>query len=255
MKIKSADAVFSELYNMQYKFNVYNGKPCDEVAQIYKKIIENVPIIQLHNQYLYRARTIDKERDVNVGKGIYLINNRLYGGFNEKESGIAPKEKCAPGRLNRQGEQVLYLAEDRNTTLCEMRAKTGEMISVAQFFSAEPIKVIDFSRYKKEEYEDLFSDEIISFFSKEYGCSVYQTYLNIQKYLTMPDFRKDNYIISNSLIDAFRSMPALGIKYISYYTGKANIALWNLKNEIQFINSGIYRFDEDIIVNKGAQEE
>lgn len=136
-----------------------------------------------------------------------------------------------------------------------MRAKTGEMISVAQFFAAEPIKVIDFSRYRKEEYEDLFSDEIISFFSKEYGCSVYQTYLNIQKYLTMPDFRKDNYIISNSLIDAFRSMRALGIKYISYYTGKANIALWNLKNEIQFINSGIYRFDEDIIVNKGAQEE
>jgi hypothetical protein len=52
----------------------------------------------------------------------------------------APKE-ATPGRANRQGHPVLYLASSRSTALAEVRAWKGAAVAVAEVTAAFPLSI------------------------------------------------------------------------------------------------------------------
>lgn len=90
-------------------------------------------ILQTKEKDYYRARPIDLLRNVDKGKGITRIENRLVGGFDSKNSGIASPELCKAGRLNREGETVFYISEDPVTSLMEMKPTSNTYFSLATF--------------------------------------------------------------------------------------------------------------------------
>ncbi|NUO81279.1 RES family NAD+ phosphorylase [candidate division KSB1 bacterium] len=66
-------------------------------------------------------------------------------------------EFATPGRANRKGEPVLYLASDDSTALAEVRAWKGMAVAVAKVRLNRSIKVIDLRRF--EHPQSPFFDE------------------------------------------------------------------------------------------------
>jgi hypothetical protein len=65
-------------------------------------------------------------------------------GFSMKQMGPPPFEKASAGRLNAEGISHLYLANDRKTTIHEVRAGAYDVIFVGEFVLKKDITVVDF---------------------------------------------------------------------------------------------------------------
>ena len=68
---------------------------------------------------------------------------KRFKGYNSQESSIPPAEKASPGRLNPGKIRYLYLAEDPQTAIYEVRPTIGQYVSVATFKTIDEIKIYD----------------------------------------------------------------------------------------------------------------
>ena len=57
-----------------------------------------------------------------------------------------PPEGATPGRANRKGRPVLYLASSRSTALAEVRAWKGAAVALAEVTTKRPLLLVDLSR-------------------------------------------------------------------------------------------------------------
>ncbi len=64
--------------------------------------------------------------------------------FKFEEIGALPPRLASPGRTNREGVSVLYLANEIETAVAEIRPHPGHMISVGGFRATRPLKVANF---------------------------------------------------------------------------------------------------------------
>lgn len=93
---------------------------------------------------IYRARIHNKS-----GMPVYPIN----------EMGCPPKELASGGRANPAGIPFLYLSEDENTVLYEVRASYLDEISVGVFQLKEDIESVDIVDFTKD--SPLFQPEYV----------------------------------------------------------------------------------------------
>ena len=93
---------------------------------------------------IYRARIHDKS-----GITVYPIN----------EMGCPPKEFASGGRANPTGIPFLYLSEDENTVLYEVRASYLDEISVGIFQLKEDVESVDIVDFTKD--SPLFQPEYV----------------------------------------------------------------------------------------------
>lgn len=226
MKSNSMGVLTSELTSKGFLFNTMRDRDIDgESKKLFIKLIQKLPRILVKDSKTYRARVVDEEHDVDTGKGITRIGDYLYGGFDKKNSGIAPCEFCSLGRLNREREQVFYLAEEKETALFEQKIENG-WISVAEFSINSSIRLIDFSAYTHEEQHQIVSDDFENSFFEETQLSARQLYYNVQVFLTILDSSESYYKTSNALIDLVKEEKDVdGIRYRSYCNGH-NIGIW-----------------------------
>ena len=110
-KIKTEEALFSLLNIKQFSFESLNGRKKEKNQELFQQIVVHMPITEINNGIYYRARKINAlDRE---DKGIFRENGIPVTGYNVQYSGVAPSQKITEnGRVNRIGEQVLYLAED-----------------------------------------------------------------------------------------------------------------------------------------------
>lgn len=81
------------------------------------------------------------------------INSVRNSPYTEEKDMSAPEPKIATaGRANTYGIPHLYLTDSPETTMYELRAVTGDQLTIAQFEVKEDIDIIDFTKH-----EDLFS--------------------------------------------------------------------------------------------------
>lgn len=59
--------------------------------------------------------------------------------------GAPPPALASAGRINKQGEPVLYLCLDRKTPVYEVRPSIGDVVSVQHFRTQRKLRVCDFS--------------------------------------------------------------------------------------------------------------
>lgn len=190
-------------------------------------MVIHMPITEINNGIYYRARkinTFDGE-----DKGIIRENGIPITGYNVQNSGVAPSQKITEnGRVNRIGEQVLYLAEDTETSCKEQKADENDYISVAECTINNKIKVMDFAITISDGLVNLFSNETLQFFSNNYSVDIRAFYIFIKEYLTSPHYKEQDYIVPLDFLDIVKERNDIsGIKYNSSYTNKYNIALWD----------------------------
>ena len=186
----------------------------------------------------------DKQIILNKGKVLYR-SQRGYDEIEEydqdgftvtrivdlpyKQERMIPKaEKSKNGRANPAGIPCLYLSDDLETALAEVRPWIKEKISIAIFKIIRDIKVIDFSniessfRFYFKEPNDAKIKE------KEVWASVNRAF---SEPINMEDQEKD-YIPTQIISELFKSIGFDGIKYKSMLASGNNYALFNLKDAI-----------------------
>lgn len=172
--------------------------------------------IQLHG---YRARIGCNKIKGQFGRDI----NTPYKG---KDIGVAPKGVIGSGRANRAFCGFLYLAEDINTSVLEVRAQQGDFVSLGKFKSRTEIKIFDLTDPNIWNYKGSYTDvkklslisAINTLFSKPVGNGSNEIYLDTQ--LIVEEIIRKNYD---------------GICFRSSFTGRNNFTLFNsnLMNEVE----------------------
>ena len=166
----------------------------------------------------YRARVLDEKDDKRVDKGIGYSKERLYG-YNWQESKEAPASKAKAGRMSREKEVALYLASDEITACSEIKPSIRQLVSVAQFKSTKNVQVIDFSKLKYSEPLDI-NDE-------KYNADARQFLQKVLALFTTPVDNKNNYCITQKIVDHFREKDYTGFMYRSFYTNGNNYTFFD----------------------------
>lgn len=130
----------SDWFNVHRKI-MHDPSDISELRLIINQVIAETDIertISKHSKY-FRARIIkeDDEPEVNYNK-----DNSGFYGFNERGSSAPPPESAIYGRANKNGESVLYLAEDMYTALAEVRSGKRQRISIAEVEIKDDLKIV-----------------------------------------------------------------------------------------------------------------
>ena len=185
-KIRTDIALFSLLNTKQFSFECLNGRKKEKNQELFQQAVMHIPITELNNGIYYRARIIDP--DDGEDTGIIRENGIPVSGYDDQHSGVAPVSAITKnGRVNRIGEQVLYLAEDIKTSCKEQKASENDYISVAECTIKDRIKVMDFTIMVSDRLNNFFSDETVQLFINNYSVDIRVLYIFIKDYLTSPN--------------------------------------------------------------------
>lgn len=89
------------------------------------------------------------ERPLKKGTKLYRARISEESGFSADKMGAPLPGKASAGRVNPLGINYLYLADDRITTLNEVRAGAYDYVSVGEFILKEDITIVDFTLLEK----------------------------------------------------------------------------------------------------------
>lgn len=81
-----------------------------------------------------------------IDKGVYCRARKSEKKLRIAKMGKPPSEKTPLNRLNPRGISYLYLAENINTALAEIRAIPNDSVTIGEFIFIKPAKVLDLSR-------------------------------------------------------------------------------------------------------------
>ena len=216
-KIIMADAnelivrMISQFVIRGFEDNVYNRDRLDENAKQVllgiKCLVENSKTKKLRIGTYYRARKINTD-DITKSKGFtFNSEKKIVSGFNETESGRAPECKTKAGRINKEWESVLYLANDPYTAMAEIKPEVRGQISLACYKPIQNanIRILDFSGSEpcmKKEFEQQGSA------LEDYNLN--DIYVCIQGLLTLPEYNERTYFISNMIADIIKETNVSG---------------------------------------------
>ncbi len=147
-----------------------------------------------------------------------------FRGYDEVGSFVCPNiESILPGRCNHVNEQCLYLAEDVQTAISEIKPLIREKISVACIEAKEALKIIDFS-FDRSEIPIL---KLVAFL-----------------FLTSPTLEEyDVYTYTQIICSLVKKEGYDGIKYTSCQNlGKSNYAIFSFE-KCKAISSDVYEVD------------
>ncbi len=243
-------SINTQLVAKAFLYNAYRELEAAQFSEPFQLLLQMMPVTIIPARTVYRSRIIDLDADVNTGKGITRDNGRLVGGFNDKESWVPPKEKCKLQRLNRDGEQVLYVAEKYETAVQEQKANYGQFVSVAMYEFKTAIPVFDFAAFNHGEQHGIITDKMQQAFFRETELNARQLYFEVQKFLSVMEPLEGYYLVSNTLCDLMKQDNRVwGVRYYSSNQGY-NLGIWKFENiEKYFVESAIVEVDESFRAN------
>ena len=126
-----------ELRLARENFHLVEGDMGGFIDQIIDDLAFSIP----EGDLWFRARTGVKKSYTEMGD--FQISH-IAVPFKFNEIGALPPRSASPGRTNREGVSVLYLANEIETAVAEIRPHPGHMISVGGFRATRPLKVANF---------------------------------------------------------------------------------------------------------------
>ena len=242
-KMNREEVIMTKLNIEQFKFESIHGNAKETNQKIMKLMAHSFPVIGLNQGIYYRARII-KEAD-GEDTGIIRKQGVPITGYNISHSGVPPAKYITEnGRANRIGEQVLYLAEDEETSCKENKAESNVYLSVAECKIESSLKVANFTLTALSGLEYAFPQDLIMQFRFEYGIEIRAMYIFVRDFLTNPNYKAEeiDYAFSLAFLDLIKSRKDIsGVKYTSYFTGKTNIALWDENKFLECKNSKVVK--------------
>lgn len=134
----------------------------DDLRQVAESWSNFKERLMWQNRFLFRERELATEygwdsllqMNQPLDDGAFYYRARIHdegrtSPFERSEMGAPPKEKCTAGRANVIGIPTLYLCDDPETTLYEVKAGYKDEVSVGRFVQKDKkkkIEIADFSR-------------------------------------------------------------------------------------------------------------
>jgi len=182
---------------------------------------------------------------------------KRFKGFKAADSGAPPANIGSAGRINPERIRYLYLAEDPETAIYEVRPTIGQHVSVAFFKTVDEVKIYDLARVNKpQEGEESEND--------------YALFDIIQQRFSEPNtgdtFR---YLPTQYLSELIKQMGFDGLRFkSSLKKGGINVVLFDDKKckvvssdmvkvgniELKFDNPEIYQLEELLKTDKGGDQ-
>lgn len=88
---------------------------------------------------------------------------KRFKGYTASDSGAPPAENAQAGRLNPEKIRYLYLAENPETAVYEVRPTIGQHVSVATFKTTENIKIYDLVSEIKPKEDNSVNHDVLLF--------------------------------------------------------------------------------------------
>ncbi len=206
---------FSDYLKRERRFTI-NREDLQYLIEILPEVLSRIEINVIQNEY-FRAR-------LGLEEGIRP--------FPCEKMGAPPPEKTlAGGRANPSGISFLYLSDDPNTAISEIRPWKGALVSVATFRTIREIKLIDLTSEFNIEDPFTYGDNL-NFMLQENGLLMILG-RELSKPVN-PDMINIEYIPTQYLTEIIRSQGYDGIIYPSALgrNGTKNIVLFNENNVI-----------------------
>ncbi len=143
--------------------------------------------------------------------------------------GAPPPYLANEGRLNRKGISYLYLSNNIDTSICEIRPHPSHLVSCGSFQTKSDLIVADL--HELDFYDYFGSDNLISIF-------VILNNLNV--FFSMPIIPEEGekYIITQFFTEVFRKLGFNGISYKSSITDGINYCFFD-EQKLKYVeNSG-----------------
>lgn len=200
--------------NEFYRARIYNDKIIDKIAHAIEDITKGKDIAEIHDA-ADKSKAYLKTIETNRKQGFW--------GYDKQDSYVNPDRFCVgEGRCNHKYEVCLYVSEDPQTAIAELKPLIREKISVARICNTCELRMIDFTADFNEETSIL--NDIIAL-----------------AFLQSPTERnKDAYLYTGVLCSLVKKMGYDGIAYNSCQNiNKINYAIFNYE-KCEPIDSFIY---------------
>nr|WP_186809722.1 RES family NAD+ phosphorylase [Paenibacillus xylanexedens] len=168
------------------------------------------------------------QKTFHKGERFYRARISNEDGFILKEMGAPPKELASEGRVNAAGISCLYVSQNRETTIREIRAGAHDFVTIAEFKLKKDINVVDLvnlpllSPFKTIDYIDYTQHALNRRHLEKIGEE-------IAKPLRRQDSPLD-YLPTQYISDFIRSRGYQGIQYTStMHEGESNLAIFDEK--------------------------
>lgn len=167
-------------------------------------------------------------------------NESAEWGYSKDESGMPPANSAGESRANPKFISYLYLANNVDTTLAEVRASKGKYYSVAQYKIVEKLKVLNLCRVNVNEFSDDIAD-----LGKFYLCT------SISSAFSSPSRSNDkDYIVSQYLTEYIKTLGFNGIMFESSQNdGGVNLTLFD-DFGCEFIMSSIHEVKKILFLSR-----
>lgn len=150
------------------------------------------------------------------------------GWFSLAEIGAPPPEEVRTGRVNRKNEPVLYLANNSDTAIAEVRAWNGMAVAIGQYEIKKPLSVVSFLNYQLP--ESPFQEENL-----EWKIQLAALFERLAEELSRPALPGENdgvYFSTQYLCDWVKRAGHDGIEYPSAMGKGFNVALFDPANAV-----------------------
>lgn len=191
----------------------------------------NIKILEM----LCESLSLELKKDTLLYRG--RISN--IDGFSKKEMGSPPANLVTAGRANSEGISCLYLADNVDTTIHEIRARDLDYISVGSFQLKKDIKIVDLTKLDK-----------LSPFLDVYDPIWFATNINhlrkIESEIAKPLRRQDSvldYLPTQYISDFVKHIGYSGIKYKSTLSSGNNFAVFS-ETCVKCIDVKVYHIDD-----------
>ena len=160
MEKKNNSLVIQEKYDLQYleEHYILKTQKWDDFVDAIKH--RNRFHNNLINTKLLREYCISIYEDIPVGSQRYYRSRiaKDARGYSPSNMGAPPREKASEGRANSAGISRLYLTNNRETALHEIRAAEYDYVTIATFKQMVPIRIVDLQRIDKISPVDIGAD-------------------------------------------------------------------------------------------------
>ena len=160
-----------------------------------------------------------------------LMRQARFRGYNAKDSTAPPSGKCISYRANPDHIRYLYVSEDRETPIYEIRPSIWQYVSLAKLKSNRDLKLYDLS-VESDAFTAVAPSTIQVYGAIMFVCGMF----------SQPNYNEPSkYLPTQYIAETIKRMGFDGIRYISsLHKDGTNIVLFN-PNDCRVISSDLVR--------------
>lgn len=176
---------------------------------------------KVQDLHLYRARIGFEDRewvlDEVEGKGDPVATLE-YLPYSKDKIGSPPSRVAKAGRMNRDGFSFLYLSEDLDTAITEVRPKPGDIISIGKFRQCNVCNIIDF-----------FALDISKYWKCDNDLAEFYKLFQLSRFVSQPvaTLGEHRYLYTQLIAEELLHAGFEGVRFKSSFTDSANYTIFS----------------------------